>query len=110
MPLKNSDVWFITGCSTGFGRELAKLVIDRGYRAVVTARDPHKIQDLTAGHEGRALALKLDVTKKGEVAEAVRRAEATFGSIDDIERLLKRGRVGAPHQCGKFMKNTEFHS
>ena len=42
MPLQNSDVWFITGCSTGFGRELAKLVLDRGYRAVITARDPRQ--------------------------------------------------------------------
>ena len=37
-------------------RELAKLLLHRGYRAVITARDPLKIQDLTAGHEGRALA------------------------------------------------------
>ena len=37
-------VWFITGCSTGFGRELAKMVLDRGYRAVVTARDPAKVE------------------------------------------------------------------
>lgn len=62
MPPQDSAVWFITGCSTGFGRELAKLVLDRGYRAVVTARDPRNIQDLTAGHEGGALTLKLDVT------------------------------------------------
>src|ERR1700688_4340979 len=55
MPLQNSDVWFITGCSTGFGRELAKLVLDRGFRAVITARDPSKIQDLTKGHEGRSM-------------------------------------------------------
>ena len=27
-------VWFITGCSTGFGLELAKLAIERGYRTV----------------------------------------------------------------------------
>ena len=72
MPPQSSDVWFITGCSTGFGRELAKLVLDRGYRAVITARDPQKIQDLTAGHEGRALALKLDVTSAEEAADAVR--------------------------------------
>ena len=34
-----SPVWFITGCSTGFGQELAKLVLARGWRATVTARD-----------------------------------------------------------------------
>ena len=95
MPLQNSDVWFITGCSTGFGRELAKLVLDRGYRAVITTRDPGKIRDLTAGHEGRALALKLDVTDKAEVAEAVKQAEAKFGSIDVLVNNAGYGYVGA---------------
>jgi NAD(P)-dependent dehydrogenase (short-subunit alcohol dehydrogenase family) len=95
MPLQNSDVWFITGCSTGFGRELAKLVLGRGYRAVVTARDTSKIRDLTAGHEGRALALKLDVTDKAEVAETVRYAESVFGSIDVLVNNAGFGYVGA---------------
>ena len=39
-------VWLITGCSTGFGRELAKILIGRGYRVVATARDPAKLADL----------------------------------------------------------------
>lgn len=90
-----SDVWFITGCSTGFGRELAKLVLDRGYRAVVTARDQQKIQDLTVGHEGRALALKLDVTNQAEVAEAVKNAETTFGRIDVLVNNAGYGYLGA---------------
>jgi NAD(P)-dependent dehydrogenase (short-subunit alcohol dehydrogenase family) len=95
MPLQNSDVWFITGCSTGFGRELAKLVLDRGYRAVITARDPSKIQDLTAPHEGRALALKLDVTDRAQVAEAVQKAGSAFGSIDVLVNNAGFGYVGA---------------
>jgi NAD(P)-dependent dehydrogenase (short-subunit alcohol dehydrogenase family) len=95
MSTQNSDVWFITGCSTGFGRELAKLVLDRGYRAVITARDPGKIQDLTAGHQGRALALKLDVTDKAEVAATVRQAEAVFGSVDVLVNNAGFGYVGA---------------
>ncbi len=95
MPLQNSDVWFITGCSTGFGRELARLVLDRGYRAVITARDPGTIRDLTAGHEGHALALKLDVTDKEEVAEAVKWAESAFGSIDVLVNNAGYGYVGA---------------
>ena len=95
MSLQKSDVWFITGCSTGFGRELTKLVLDRGYRAVITARDPGKIQDLTAGHEGRALALKLDVTDKAEVAATVRQAEAVFGSVDVLVNNAGFGYVGA---------------
>ena len=95
MPLQNSDVWFITGCSTGFGRELAKLVLDRGFRAVVTARDPEKIQDLTAGRQDRALALKLDVTNAAEAAAAVKKAETTFGSVDVLVNNAGFGYVGA---------------
>jgi NAD(P)-dependent dehydrogenase (short-subunit alcohol dehydrogenase family) len=95
IPQKNSDVWFITGCSTGFGRELAKLVLGRGYRAVITARDPQKIQDLTAGLQGRALALQLDVTSAAETADAVKNAESTFGSIDVLVNNAGYGYLGA---------------
>jgi NAD(P)-dependent dehydrogenase (short-subunit alcohol dehydrogenase family) len=35
----DAPVWFITGCSTGFGLELTKQAIERGYRAVVTAAE-----------------------------------------------------------------------
>jgi NAD(P)-dependent dehydrogenase (short-subunit alcohol dehydrogenase family) len=95
MPLQKSDVWFITGCSTGFGRELAKLVLDRGYRVVVTARDPGKVQDLIVGREGRALALQLDVTNFAEVAEAVKKADAAFGSVDVLVNNAGYGYLGA---------------
>ncbi len=112
MPIQNSDVWFITGCSTGFGRELAKLVLDRGYRAVITARDPNKIRDLTTGYQGRALALKLDVTNKGEVAEAVRWAESAFGSIDVLVNNAGFGYVGALEESDeadvRAMMETNF--
>ena len=82
MSQKNALTWFITGCSTGFGRELARVVVARGYRAAVTARDPKQVADLVAGHEDRTLALRLDVTDPAQVAESVRRAEERFGGID----------------------------
>ena len=82
MNRKNALTWFITGCSTGFGRELARVVVARGYRAAVRARDPKQVADLVAGHEDRTLALRLDVTDPAQVAEAVRRAEERFGGID----------------------------
>jgi NAD(P)-dependent dehydrogenase (short-subunit alcohol dehydrogenase family) len=82
MSQKQSAVWLITGCSTGFGRELARAVAARGFRTVVTARDPKEVADLVAGHEERTLALRLDVTNPAQVAECVRRAEEHFGGID----------------------------
>ena len=73
-------VWFITGCSTGFGRELAKHVLERGYRAVVTARNLDDIAGLVA--LGEALVLKLDVTDQRQIDAAVKAAEEKFGRID----------------------------
>jgi NAD(P)-dependent dehydrogenase (short-subunit alcohol dehydrogenase family) len=112
MPAQLSDVWFITGCSTGFGRALAKLVLDRGYRAVITARELRSIEDLTAGREGRALALKLDVTNKAEVAEAVKTAQSTFGGIDVLVNNAGYGYVGAVEESEedevRAMMDTNF--
>ncbi len=73
-------VWFITGCSTGFGRELATQALARGYRTVVTARDPTVVQDLTK--QGEALALALDVTDQHQIDVAIAAAEQRFGRID----------------------------
>ncbi|WP_279359033.1 oxidoreductase [Methylobacterium indicum] len=77
-----TPVWLITGCSTGFGRELARLVLARGWRAVVTARDAARVADLASGAEDRALALPLDVTKPDQVAAVVAQATQRFGRID----------------------------
>ena len=96
MPDTNdTPVWFITGCSTGFGRELARAVLDRGYRCVVTARDPDSVQDLVAGHGERALVAKLDVTVPADVEASVRAAEARFGRIDVLVNNAGIGYFGA---------------
>ncbi|MFF9497949.1 SDR family NAD(P)-dependent oxidoreductase [Streptomyces flaveolus] len=49
--------WLITGCSTGFGRQLAATVLARGEKAVVTARRPEQVKDLVDTAPDRALAL-----------------------------------------------------
>ena len=82
MPLPADPVWFITGCSTGFGRSLAEAVLARGWRAVVTARDAARVADLVAGSGERGLALSLDVTVAAQVAAAVDAARQRFGRID----------------------------
>src|SRR5450631_3069953 len=82
MPQQNKPVWFITECSTGFGRELAKFTLDRGYPVVVTARQTADVADLAAGHQANALVLALDVTKPTEIAASVKAAEAKFGRVD----------------------------
>lgn len=78
----NAPVWFITGCSTGFGRELAKLILARGWNAIITARNTDKVKDLGEGYGPNALVLPLDVNNKDQVATAVAKAQEHFGKID----------------------------
>ncbi|WP_244647024.1 oxidoreductase [Sphingomonas sp. CFBP 8760] len=82
MTLPADPVWFITGCSTGFGRALAERVLARGWRVVATARDAARVADLADGADDRVLAVALDVTDPAQVAAAVTTAEARFGRID----------------------------
>ena len=82
MPNPATPVWFITGCSTGFGQALATAVIGRGWRAVVTARSRSRVDDLVKGADDKALALALDVTDGAQVASAVEAAHERFGRID----------------------------
>jgi NAD(P)-dependent dehydrogenase (short-subunit alcohol dehydrogenase family) len=73
-------VWFITGCSTGLGRELATQALECGFRTVVTARKPDEVEALAT--KGEALVLKLDVTDQGQIDAAIKVAEKKFGGID----------------------------
>jgi len=78
--ITEAPVWFITGCSTGFGLELAKQAIERGFRTVVTARDPSQLEDFKASES--VLVLKLDVTQADEATAAIQASVARFGRID----------------------------
>jgi len=92
---RDNPVWFITGCSTGFGRELAKLVLARGWRAVVTGRDASKVADIAAGHNDRALILPLDVTRRAQIDEVVAQAKQRFGRIDALVNNAGYGYLAA---------------
>jgi NADP-dependent 3-hydroxy acid dehydrogenase YdfG len=95
MHVNDTPVWFITGCSTGLGRAPAAAVLERGWRAVVTARNPDQVGDLAAAHPGRALALPLDVTDRKQAERAVGQAQETFGRIDVLVNNAGYGYLAA---------------
>lgn len=95
MVKNDIPVWLITGCSTGFGRELAKAVLAHGYNCVVTARNPKQVEDIAAGHTDLALVLELDVTDPAEVSSSVVAAEERFGKIDVLVNNAGVGYFGA---------------
>ena len=77
-----SKVWFITGTSTGFGRDLAELALQAGNKVVATARKPETLAELTAKYGDNVLAVALDVTRPDTITAAVQAAQDKFGRID----------------------------
>jgi NADP-dependent 3-hydroxy acid dehydrogenase YdfG len=71
-------VWFITGTSSGLGRALAEVVLEKGEVVVLTARNPQKVEDLAAKYPDRAIAVQLDVAKPEEVREAVKQGNCSI--------------------------------
>jgi NAD(P)-dependent dehydrogenase (short-subunit alcohol dehydrogenase family) len=80
--MTSSPVWLITGCSTGIGREIAVAALEKGHRAVVTARKPAAVEDIRDRFPDRAAVAALDVTDRGQIAAAIETAHNTFGHID----------------------------
>jgi len=77
-----NKVWLITGCSTGFGRELAKQVLAKGYHVAVASRNINDVQDIVTAYPLTAIAVKLDVTIAQQINEAVQTTIQKFGQID----------------------------
>jgi NAD(P)-dependent dehydrogenase (short-subunit alcohol dehydrogenase family) len=79
--------WVITGCSAGFGRELARQAIDAGEQVMATARGPLDLP-------GASTAI-LDVTDERQIAAVVDRTVAEFGRLDVVVNNAGHGSVGA---------------
>src|SRR6201994_2809534 len=79
--------WLITGCSAGFGIEMARQALDDGERVMATARRPLDLP-------GAATAI-LDVTDQRQVAAVVDRTVAEFGRLDVVVNNAGHGSVGA---------------
>lgn len=75
-----SQVWLITGTSSGLGQELVKAVLNRGDKVIATARNADQISSLK---ELGAATLQLDVTATQEQLNLkAEEAVAIYGRID----------------------------
>lgn len=71
-------VAWVTGASTGIGREIALQLAARGVRVAASARSGGKLAQMGEG----ILAVPLDVTDRAACAAAVERIESELGPID----------------------------
>lgn len=72
----------VTGASAGIGAELARQLVGNGAKVVLAARRREQLDAVAKGLGENALAVVADVTKRADVEQLARAAEARFGRVD----------------------------
>lgn len=90
--------WLVTGVSSGFGRELASQLLDRGDTVIGTVRRPGSVADLVEKYPGTFRRELLDVTDTAAIREIVDRGFADLGRIDVIVSNAGYGLFGAAEE------------
>ena len=95
IPLENKVV-LITGASSGFGMDAARLFARQGCKVVLAARRIDRLQALAESIQaegGEALAIPVDVTNRHEIDSMVQATLDVFGRIDILFNNAGFGRL-----------------
>jgi NAD(P)-dependent dehydrogenase (short-subunit alcohol dehydrogenase family) len=87
-----SKTIIITGASSGFGRETAKIFQQKGWNVVATMRSPESEKELRELEN--VLVIRLDVQDSESIQKAVNEAIQHFGSIDVLVNNAGYGLMG----------------
>jgi NAD(P)-dependent dehydrogenase (short-subunit alcohol dehydrogenase family) len=93
-----SQTWFITGTSTGFGRELVEQLLSRGDRVAATLRRPGLLDELATQYGDRLWVAELDVTDIEQIRGVVDTAFSELGRIDVVVSNAGYGLLGAAEE------------
>ena len=105
-----SRVWLITGCSSGFGFDLAEAVLKRGDKVVVTARKVEQIDDLVKRFPETATGVHLDVTNPRSIDKAIATGINLFGTIDVVVNNAGYGLRGAVEEVTDKIAHQQFET
>ena len=84
-PTSAPATWFVTGASSGLGRELVTQLLRAGHQVAATTRSVPRLTDaLTGVDTSRLLALAVDLADERAVADAVRASTERFGGLDVV--------------------------
>ncbi|MEI9863075.1 MAG: oxidoreductase [Limisphaerales bacterium] len=92
-------VWFITGTSQGFGRELVRAALQRGDSVVATSRHPQTVLAAFPDAVNRLLAISLDLRDEKNISSIVEQSVAKYGRIDVLVNNAGHGLTGAVEEA-----------
>ena len=90
--------WFITGTSSGLGREMLELLLARGDHVAATLRKRGALDPLQRRYREKLWVAELDVTDSDAVRAVVDRAFNELGRIDVVVNNAGYGLFGAAEE------------
>ncbi|KAI1324234.1 hypothetical protein F5Y16DRAFT_381614 [Xylariaceae sp. FL0255] len=104
--MASERVWLITGASSGFGQELAKVVLSKGDRVIATSRNPEKITGLTG-----AKSAHLDQNESLDKVKAdVEKIIAIYGTVDIVVNNAAYVQGGTVEESTPEEMQTQFQA
>jgi NAD(P)-dependent dehydrogenase (short-subunit alcohol dehydrogenase family) len=92
-------VWFITGTSQGFGRELVRAALQRGDSVMATSRNPQAVTAAFPGAADRLLTASMDLRDMAEISSVVERTIKKLGRVDILVNNAGYGVTGAVEEA-----------
>jgi NAD(P)-dependent dehydrogenase (short-subunit alcohol dehydrogenase family) len=90
-----AKVWFITGASSGFGKELTKAVFNRGDKVIATFRKEELATAFSQENKGKGVGIVMDVTNEAQIKAGIEEALKLFEKIDVVVNNAGHGTIGA---------------
>lgn len=101
-------VWLITGCSTGFGRELVKIVAANGEVAIGTVRKEDQIAALEEINPELVKGVVLDVQKQDTIDQTAEMIRNEFGRLDVLVNNAGYGTLGPIEETSEEEIQRQF--
>jgi NAD(P)-dependent dehydrogenase (short-subunit alcohol dehydrogenase family) len=92
------QTFFITGASSGFGREITRLLVASGRRVAATSRSTDKLAALADSVGDGLWTRPLDVSDAADIRRAADEAVRHFGGVDVVVSCAGFGVLGAAEE------------
>ena len=100
--------WFITGVSTGFGKELAEYCLSKGDKVAATFRKQEQADEFTAKAGENSRGFVCEVTDEQQVKQAVADAIQALGHIDVVVNNAGYGSMGSIEEISAQEVQRQF--
>lgn len=101
-------VWFITGVSSGLGKQLAKEVLSQGQIVVGTFRKQAQVEEFNKQNPGSSFGVLIDVASTQMIIDGVKGIIDQFGKIDVLVNNAGYGVMGSVEEISDEEVRRQF--